>query len=130
MKIILDTNFLIYSAKQKIDYVDNIGEIILNPKLVILSSVLDELKRLRKTGKNLKDRDFCDLALDILRHYINKKKIKVLETEGEDADKVIVDLTSKYHDLIVATADRELKRKLKGKARILNIRGKRKLELQ
>jgi len=129
MKVILDTNFLIYSAKQKIDYVEGIEKIVLDPELLILSSVLQELERLKDRGKNLKGKDCCALALDILKHYINKKRICVLETKGKDADSVIVNLVSKNKDFVVATADRELKNKLKGKARILNIRGKRKLEL-
>jgi rRNA-processing protein FCF1 len=121
MKIILDTNFLVYAAKQKIDYTSE-----LSGKLVVLSSVVGELKKLKENARKKEDKDSAGLALQILNKNIKSKKIKVIKTK-ENADKAIRKLAKKED--IVATLDRGLKKKLKGKARILSIRQRKKLEI-
>jgi len=45
MKIILDTNFLIYCSKEKLDYVEEIGKFINeNYELVVPVQVVEELE--------------------------------------------------------------------------------------
>tara|TARA_Y100000310_G_scaffold333670_1_gene411680 strand:- start:57 stop:449 length:393 start_codon:yes stop_codon:yes gene_type:complete len=129
MKILLDTNFLIYCTKQKVDYLKEISKII-NGKaeLIALSSMISELERFSSKTKKLKDKKSAELALKILKNYIKKKKIRVLKTD-KSPDSAIKELSKKEKNIIVATADRELKKKIKGKTRILSIRQKRKLEL-
>lgn len=47
MKIILDTNFLIYCAKNKFDYVEEIGNLINEGfELVVPMQVVNELEKL------------------------------------------------------------------------------------
>lgn len=117
MKIILDTNFLLYCTKQKIDYIEEIDKLLSESyELVVPSVVIEELEKL-KEGK---------VALQILEKNIKDNKVKVLETEGE-ADEVILNLAGKKD--IIATMDKELKNQLKGKTRILSIRQKRKVAL-
>ena len=128
MKIILDTNFLVYCVKQKIDYLYEIDNLAIEkPTLIVLSSVIDELERLKEEVKKRSDRDAFSLALSMLQNYVKKKKIKILRTD-EEADRAILNLSEK-DEIIVATADKELKKALKGKAKLLVIRGRKKLEL-
>jgi len=119
MKILLDTNFLVYCAKQKIDYVSEMpaGEI------VVLSSVVYELEKLAEKAKKARDKEAAKFALFLLK----RNKIKVIETEGKNADEAITEMADKQD--IVATLDRGLKEKLKSKARILTIRQGKKLEI-
>ena len=132
MKILLDTNFLVYCAKQKIDYLYEIDNLAIEKSaIIVLSSVIDELKRLEEEVKKRSDRDAFSLALSMLQDYIKKGKIKILKTDKK-ADKAILELSEKDKakgKIIVATADKELKRALKGRARLLVIRGRKKLEL-
>jgi rRNA-processing protein FCF1 len=133
MKILLDANFLIYCAKQKIDYMREIDEIMkYGYELFIVDKIMQELKNLRNKAKKARDRDSAKLALDILDNYINKNKVQVIKTkESKDGDRAMIDFVNqkKGEEISIATADKELKKKLKGKARILTIRNKRYVEL-
>jgi len=115
MKVLLDTNFLLYAAKHKVDYSES-GD------LFTLSLVVDELDNLKNNARKIKDRDAAALALKLLK----ASKVKILKAEGS-ADKVIIKRAEEFD--VVATMDKELKKKLKGKARILTIKGKKKLEI-
>jgi len=124
MKIILDANFLIYAARQKIDYVRliyGLGEIS------ILSCVVDELSRLKNKARKIKDRDAAGVALAMIESYAKEGEVKLIGVDEKNADKAIIDMATKKD--MVATMDRELKRKLKGKTRILSIKDKKKLEI-
>lgn len=123
MRIILDTNFLLYCAEKKIDY---ISECPVLGEFIVLSSVISELKNLKKNAKTGSDKKAAELALQILGKNIEDKKIKI-EESMEEADKAIQKMAGKQD--AVATMDKELKEKLKGKARILCIRQGKKLEL-
>ena len=116
MRIILDANFLVYAARQRIDYLNE----FYGKEFVVLSCVVKELTKLSHKGKG-KDKESVVLALQILQKNIKNMKIKVLEVDGW-ADDVIVKIARKED--VVATMDGELKKRLKGKARILRINGK------
>ncbi len=120
MRIILDANFLVYCAKQKIDYLEVTGE------KVVLSPVVLELEKLAEKAGKGKDKESAKLALQILKKNVRKKKVKVL-IRGGKADEAIAEFVKKKD--VVATMDRELKKRLKGKARILSIRKGKKLEV-
>jgi len=119
MKILLDTNFLVYCAKQKIDYVSEMpaGEI------VVLSSVVSELEKLAEKAEKARDKESAKFALSLLKH----NKIKIIKTKEKSADKAILEMAEKED--VVATMDKELKEKLKGKTRILSIRKGKRLEI-
>ena len=120
MRIILDANFLVYAARQKIDYLEVEGE------KIVLSPVIVELEKLaQKAGKG-RDKDSAKLAFQILKKNVKEKKVKVIMGAGE-ADKAIINALEKGD--AVATMDQELKKKLKGRARILSIRKGKKLEI-
>ena len=93
--IILDTNFIAYCVKYKIDFKTELKEILnFNFQLKIIDKTIQELSKL-KQGK---------LAIQIIKDI---KQIK----STKDVDSTILE----QKDVIVATLDKELKRKLKKK---------------
>ena len=120
MKVILDTNFLIYCAKEKLDYIEEINNILNEGfDLVVPEQVIEELKRLRIKAKKGKDKDACDLALKIL----DKKKINIVHPAGKSVDDAIIQLAQENSKNIVCTLDREMRWEL-GRV-ILISRGKK-----
>jgi len=106
IKVILDTNFLVYCAKQKLDYAEEISKIMKNGfELTTISLVVTELEKLAKEEKKLLDRDAAKLALKIL----NMGNVKIMHVSGDDADSEIIKLSGGN---IVATLDREIKSKV------------------
>ena len=106
MKIILDTNFLIYCAKNKLDYMEEINNLINEAhELVVPSSVIRELEVLKTKIKKGKDKDACDLALQILEN----NKVKTVDTIGKNVDDSIIALSRENKKNIVCTLDREMR---------------------
>jgi|SRR3989344_4105633 len=109
MRIILDTNFLINCAKFHLDYCEQLK----HHSLYTLDAVVGELENLinQKKAKHAK------LALQILKH----KPVKIIKSKKQgDVDSMLA-ATEGY---AIATADRELKKTLKGK-KIFVIRQKK-----
>ncbi len=96
LKILLDTSFIIESIKYKIDIEDKLKDLLLEPfELFIIDNTLKELEK-----KRLKN-----LSLKML------KDLKILPSIVKHVDDEIASLDG----YIVATNDRELKRRLKKK---------------
>lgn len=112
MLVILDTNFLIYCAKEKLDYAEEIAKIVNEGyELVVPKQVINELNKLKNDNyKRLsgKDKLACDLALQIL----NVNCIKIVETKGKSVDDAIVNLSLENKKNIVCTLDREMRHTL------------------
>ena len=122
IKIILDTNFLIYCAENKIDYVESImGLMEEGYELSVPSLVVKELEEISKNADKLSDRDGAKLALKLLKY----NNVKILNINGRYADDAIINFVKK-NGAIVATLDIELRNKLR-KFRKIVIEGKRKL---
>jgi len=120
MKIILDTNFLIYCAKEKLDYVEEIGKFINEDfELVVPIKVVEELERLKVKAKKGKDKMASDLALQLLE----KNKIKKVKSVGKTVDNSIINLSKENKKNIVCTLDGEMRWKL-GRVILIN-RGKK-----
>jgi rRNA-processing protein FCF1 len=135
MYIILDTNFLIYCAKSKLDYVEEIGNLIRGDyELVVPLQVVEELKRVRDKLKEKiplkkrtlryrrttgRDKDAAALALDILTF----NKINRMRVDGESVDEGIINLAGKDKKNIVCTLDREMRRVL-GRVILINSKGR------
>tara|TARA_Y100000310_G_scaffold293188_1_gene322598 strand:- start:1946 stop:2332 length:387 start_codon:yes stop_codon:yes gene_type:complete len=123
MKIILDTNFLIYCSKNKLDYNEEIGN-LLNEKyeLVVPLQVIRELELLKDDKKKKvsgKDKRAIDLALQLLSAN-NVKKVKV---KGKTVDEGIINLSKENKKNIVCTLDREM-RHILGRVILINRRKK------
>ena len=125
MNIILDTNFLIYAAKYKIDLIAELDRLYGKYDLIVPHMVFLEIEKLRK-GKG-KGKFVASLALAITKKLIEDKKLKIMGVESRNADEEIIKLLElpELGDEIVATMDSELSRKIKKKVRILKIRQKR-----
>ncbi len=123
MKVILDTNFLIYCAKEKLDYIEAIKDLLNeNYELVVPEQVIKELKSLK--GDKLKkvsgkDKSATDLALQLL----DVNKIKKIKPVGKDVDQAIINLAKENSKNIVCTLDREMRHTL-GRVILIN-RGKK-----
>jgi len=120
-QIILDTNFLVYCAKEKIDYAEEIRMLIPGKyELVTIDMVIGELEKVKQAAKKYIDKQAANLALQILK----ANKVKILKGKGEYADKAII---NESRGNIVATLDMGLTDYLE---RAIIIRGNRKLQLR
>jgi len=112
IKVILDTNFLIYCAKNKLDYVEGIDELLSEGhEIVVPLQVINELEKLKddKLKKvSGKDKQASNLALQILE--VNK--IHNINIKGKTVDEALVNLADENNKNIVATLDREMRNKL------------------
>jgi hypothetical protein len=105
-KVLLDTNFLIDLGRFGVS-IDEIDRLI-NEKheLVVLRSVMNELKSI--AGGQQEESKFAKLALML----IDLRSVKIIESEKR-ADDAVIEIASNDKDIIVATNDIELRKKLK-----------------
>jgi len=109
MEIILDTNFLIYCAKNKLDYAEELRKLLNEDyRLVVPEQVIKELELLKNDKKKKvsgKDKAAADLALQLL-DVNNVKKIK---SRGKTVDEGIINLSKENKKNIVCTLDKEMR---------------------
>lgn len=111
--IVLDTNFLVYCVKFRIDLFSEIQRICnFKYKICILDSTIKELEKIKPK------------ELSLIKKYI--EKIEVINAKKENVDEELIDLSKK--DCIIATQDLALKKQLK--EAVIIIRQKRYLELK
>jgi len=123
-KIVLDTSFLVDSIKFKID-LEEIDKLVSQPyKLLTINSVIKELEKL--SAKEGRDSKNAKIALKLVKSKrIKILKSKVLKSKGS-TDKAIIKLSDKK--TIVATDDRELRKKLKNLGiKTIYLRAKKKI---
>ena len=101
MKVVLDTNFLIDAIRFKID-LDNIKNLIHSCTLTTLDSVVEELERISK-GSSHASRN-AKVALKLIKEY----QIEILKSKEKNVDKSMLAI-----DAIIATNDKNLRKKLK-----------------
>jgi len=118
---ILDTNFILSCVKQKIDFFRDIPNIGL--EILIPTQVIEEIKRVANSTKKLRFRDDAKLAQVILE----KNNFKEIDIRGKYVDKGLINYAKEHPKLVVATLDRDIKKKVTNFK--LVIRGKKKLEL-
>jgi len=123
-KIVLDTSILLSVFELKIDIFEEIRKACdFNYELCIVDGTKNELEKLIN-GPSLSKKQAAKFAMQILE----KKQLKVLETGKQQH---VDDLLVALDDCIVATVDKELKRRLKEKGtRILAIRQKKYVVLE
>jgi rRNA-processing protein FCF1 len=107
---LLDTNFILTCVKQKIDFFE---EFYLNGiEPIIPKEVIAELKKLRKES-----------ALKLLEKSI----FQIISLSGKNVDNAIVNFAKKNPEIIIATMDKDMRRKIKNPK--MGIRNKKKLEI-
>jgi rRNA-processing protein FCF1 len=126
IKVILDTNFLIYCAKEKMDYTEEIAGLLSEGfELVVPKQVINELEKLKNDKYKKvsgKDKYACSLALQLLEF----NKIKIVAPVDDNVDEAIINLANENKKNIVATLDREMRHIL---GRVILINKGRKLML-
>jgi len=121
MKVLLDTNSLIYAAQYGID-IKQLEDVFQKPiEFFTTQSVLRELEEISRTRK--KSSVYAKIAIQLLE----KSSIKILPSKHKHADKDI--LAEAEKGFVVVTNDRKLKEQLKKKSiGVLSIREFRKLD--
>ena len=120
-KTILDTNFILTCVKQKIDFFEDIK--FMGMRILIPKQVIKELERISSSKKKLHFREDAKLALKLLE----KNPFKEVNLKNKNVDKALIKLAKENPEFIMATLDKELKKKIKNQK--LVIRGKKKLEV-
>jgi hypothetical protein len=110
VKIVPDTNFLIYSIKHNINMDYELNRVLCNYEIIILNCILEELEKLKSQLKG-KEKLSINILLSLIKKY-NLEKYDV----GKYADEIILNY-AKYqkntgNKVIVCTNDKELKKKL------------------
>jgi hypothetical protein len=119
-KILVDTNFIIYCAKQKIDfflYTKLNGFLVLVPE-----EVINELTKLEKGRKIVLGKN-----AQLAKKIINLNDFKSIKLENPYVDNGIIKYLKENPEIILATVDKELQNKVKNP--VLMIREKIKLEI-
>ena len=116
--IILDTDFLVNSIKNKIDINIRIKEEYPKQNIAILDQTIDELEKVNNTNSKT--------ALKLIK----LKKFKIIKTKkNKIVDELILDLAKKID--IIATQDKNLKKTLKNKGiRTITIRQKKYIKFE
>jgi len=109
MKIILDTNFLIYCSKHKLDYKEEISNLVNEGfDLIVPKQVINELKKL-KDDKWKKVSGADKLAIDLALKLLIHNKVDIVDISGKSVDDAIVKLAQSDPKNIVCTLDREMR---------------------
>ncbi|MFH1752370.1 MAG: hypothetical protein ABH821_05545 [archaeon] len=100
IKVVLDTNFLIYVKALKVDVIELIKDKLLEKtSFFVTTGILKEIMKVG--GRNRK------IALEV----IEKNKVKVLKSVISTVDSELVDLSLKNY--VIATSDKELRKRIK-----------------
>lgn len=119
--ILLDTNFLVECAKNKIDIQAELTRILdFSFEVAILDRTMEEIDEIISRGK--KEGQAAKLARTILM----TKRVTILPTIGGHTDNLLLDKADENN--IIATMDKALKQRLKRKKQdVIIMRGKKKL---
>jgi rRNA-processing protein FCF1 len=113
-QVLLDTNFIMTCAKQKIDFFEQIP--LMGLEILVPEQVIHELKILSKSKDSAYIREDADLALKLL----NRNKFTSIKLRrNNDVDKGIIELAGENKDLIIATLDKELKSQIKNQKMVI-----------
>ncbi len=126
MRILLDTNFILTCAKEKIDF-PSLADEIIDEKIewVVPQDVLNELGSLKdKVGMKVADKDSAKLGFEMLQNL--DPEVIQLPGKNPNVDIKIVNYVMNK-DIVLATLDKNLKSRINNK--ILTIRGKNNLNL-
>lgn len=117
-KIMLDTNFLVAPFQFSVDIFGELEEMYPFADVYTLESAVEEARSI-EGGK------FRDLVPELLE----KKDVEIVEAEGSSGvDDLLVDASRRF---IVATNDKELKRRIRDRDRpVIILRSKSHLELR
>lgn len=116
-KIIVDTNFLIYCVKEKVDFFEYAKLEGFN--VIIPKEVIRELDSLEETNQNKNVR--------LVKKILNLNEFEEISLGNSYVDKGLIRYLEDKKELILATMDKELQKKTKNS--ILILRQKAKFEI-
>ncbi len=112
-KVILDTSFILTCVKQKIDFFEKIK--FMGMQIFIPKQVIREMKGINNPNS--------ELSFKILK----KNKFKEIDLGKGKVDNLLINFAKENKEIIVATLDREIKKKTQNPK--LVIRGKKNLKI-
>ncbi|MBI2449885.1 hypothetical protein HYV49_06365 [Candidatus Pacearchaeota archaeon] len=119
VKYLLDTNFLMYCVKEKIDFLEELGK----GNIIIPMGVILELEGIKREG-SVRDKDVADIVLKMIAD------IRKINLGDGHVDNLIINF-AKNNDVIVGTMDKTLQKRIKKNGiRILEIVGRKKLRIE
>ncbi len=123
--VLLDTNFLVDCLTWKVDFFSEIRRILpFQYTLAVVDKTIDELDKVAVEGKG-----DSKIGARLARQVIAKKEISIIKTDKKGYTDTLI-LKAAGKDVIVATQDQELKRRLKAKGiPVIIIRQKKYLEI-
>jgi len=127
-EIILDTNFLFIPFQFKVDIFSELAKVMNEPyEVYILEQTINELNNIVKTQKG-KNREYALMALKLIEKKRIKQKSLYMFPLSKTVDDILVEISDK--NIIIATQDKELKKRLKSRGiQTIILRSKKYLEL-
>jgi len=122
--VLLDTNFLTLPHIHGLDVFTELARILPEShSCVVLSGTVAELEGLCSGASN------ASIAARVGLRLIEEKDVRVVKSKGS-VDDAIVDYASSHGDVVVATNDRELKKRLREKkVSVISLRGESNLTI-
>ena len=118
---ILDTNFILTCIRQKIDFFEQLESEGL--KIIIPKQIIREIEKITSSKQKLHFRENAKSALKLLK----KSNFKKIDLKTKPVDAGLIKFAKENPKIIIATLDREVKKKIQNPNLI--IRGKKKLEI-
>lgn len=129
IKIYLDTNFLMIPAQFKVDIFEELKRICpFQYEIHILEESLKELEKIKNEQKG-KDRDASKLTIQLINQKLKQKSLNITPFSKDIAvDDILVELSG--FETLVATQDKELKKRIEAKGgKLIVLRNKKYLEI-
>jgi len=112
-KALLDSSFIISAAKEKLDIFEELQEY----QILVPEQVINETFRISESNQSLKDKDAASLALKILHN--SRDQFKRIDLDSGHTDNQIVKYAENDPEVFVATLDKEIRSKLKGRSIVI-----------
>lgn len=122
-QVLLDSSFILSCVRNKIDFFDDL--MFLGFEILIPRQVFSELDGITRSKQKLHNRDDAFFALKILEQ--NQDKFTEIDLKSSNVDFGILNYAKQHKDIIIATLDSELKKKIPNQK--LVIREKKRLEV-
>jgi rRNA-processing protein FCF1 len=120
MDILLDTNFVIACVRQKIDFFSRASEVIEdNIKWIVPFEVMAELEEISKRkGEKTVDKNAATIGLEMIK-VISPTIVNVRNKNVDEGIRSYIE----GKDIVLATLDRGLRKKIKNKILTINNEG-------
>ena len=122
-KVLLDTNFILSCVRNKLDFFDELT--FRGYKILIPKQVFAELDGISRSKQKMHSRDDAHFALKMLEK--EEKSYEEIDMGKGNVDNSIVNYSKNNKEVIIATLDSELKKKITSRKMV--IREKKRLEV-